>query len=71
MPNLVGAERMSASVVLPFYLAVVAVLTSVFAVYILAAEKARSAMKSIRAVRNFNRATAGALGGAAAWIAGR
>ena len=71
LPNLVSAERLSFEIVFPFYLAVIVVLSTVFAVYIFAAETARRAMKSTRAVHNFNRATATALGGAAVWIAGR
>jgi len=71
LPNLISAENLTLPVVLPFFLAVIFVLTTVFAVYIFAAEKARNAMKSPRIVRNFNRATATALGGAAAWIASR
>jgi threonine/homoserine/homoserine lactone efflux protein len=71
LPSLVRVEHMSLPVVLPFFLAVIAVLATVLAFYITAAQAARRAMKSARALRGFNRATATALGGAAAWIASR
>ncbi|MEP2784756.1 MAG: LysE family translocator [Pseudoruegeria sp.] len=71
LPNLVQATEFSLLKVLPYNLAVMAVLGSVFAVYLLAAQTARTAMKSPRAVRKFNRGTAVVLGGAATWIASR
>ena len=52
-------------------LAVIIVLGTVFAVYVYAAEKARSALTSAQSIRTFNRITGTALGGAAVWIAAK
>lgn len=71
LPNLISAERLNPETVAPLYLAVIVVLSVVFAIYAAAAETARRTMKSARAVRHFNRASATALGGAAVWIASR
>ncbi len=71
LPSLMSPERISIAMALSLCLAVIAVLATVFAVYILAAEKARRAMTSNQSVQKFNRITATALGGAAVWIATR
>lgn len=71
LPSLMSPERISIAMGLSLCLAVVAVLATVFAVYIFAAEKARRAMSSNQSVQKFNRITATALGGAAVWIASR
>lgn len=69
LPSLVSLERISIPMVLSLFLAVVAVLATVFAIYMFAAENARRTMTSTQAVQKFNRMTATALGSAAVWIA--
>jgi threonine/homoserine/homoserine lactone efflux protein len=71
LPSIITPEALTLPMVLSLCLSVVLVLATVFLIYVSAAEKARSAMTSSRAVKRFNRATAAALGGAAAWIASR
>jgi threonine/homoserine/homoserine lactone efflux protein len=71
LPSLLNTGDLSLIALLPYYVAVFVVLTTVFAVYVIAAQSARRAMKNTRAVRKFNRITATALGGAAVWIASR
>jgi threonine/homoserine/homoserine lactone efflux protein len=71
LPSIVTPESLSVPLVISLFLAVVLVLSSVFAVYIYAAEKARTAMTSAQSVRTFNRITGTALGGAAVWIGAR
>ena len=71
LPNLVSPDHLNAEMVLSLSVGVIGVLSTVFAIYIFAAEKARTAMQSAAAVRRFNRVTATALGGAAAWIISR
>lgn len=55
LPNIMDAGNLSPLAVIPYYLAVIVVLTVVFSFYLLAAEKARRAMKSPCAMRIFNR----------------
>ncbi|SNZ19150.1 LysE family translocator [Cohaesibacter gelatinilyticus] len=71
LPSIVKADHISIALTLSLGLAVIMVLSVVFAIYVIAANKARQMMTSGRAVRTFNRITATALGGAAAWIAFR
>lgn len=71
LPSIITPDALSLPMVLSLGLSVVLVLATVFLIYVTAAEKARTAMTNSRAVRRFNRATATALGGAAAWIASR
>lgn len=71
LPSLISPGSLSASAVVPLYVAVVVILGVSFATYSLAAEAARRTMRSARAIRAVNRTTATALGGAAAWIASR
>jgi threonine/homoserine/homoserine lactone efflux protein len=68
LPSLVSPERISIPMVMSLFLAVIAVLTTVFVIYVFAAEKTRSVMTSNQSVQTFNRVTATALGGAAIWI---
>ncbi len=71
LPSLVSPDRISVAMVISLCLAVIAILATVFTIYAFAAEKARRAMTSNQSVQKFNRMTATALGGAAAWIATR
>lgn len=71
LPNLVHATEFSFMTAFPYYLAVIAVLAAVFAVYLIAAQSARTAMKNPRAIRRYNRGTALLLSSAAVWITSR
>ncbi|GLQ28859.1 LysE family translocator [Sulfitobacter pacificus] len=71
LPSIVTPESLNASMVISLALAVIIVLGTVFAVYVYAAEKARSALTSAQSIRTFNRITGTALGGAAVWIAAK
>lgn len=71
LPTLVKAEQLSITTALSLGLIVIAVLTAVFAFYIVAASKARQLMASSQSIQTFNRATATALLSAAAWIAAK
>jgi threonine/homoserine/homoserine lactone efflux protein len=71
LPSIVAPDSLNVSMVVSLALAVIVVLGTVFAVYVYAAERARSAMTSAQSIRTFNRITGTALGGAAAWIAAR
>ena len=69
LPNLVIPGRVSVPLFLSLMLTVIVVLATAFAIYVLAAAKARSVMTSSQSVRKLNRVTATTLGGAATWIA--
>lgn len=71
LPSIVTPENLSLPFVVALGLAVVGVLSTVFLIYGIAAEKARAAMSSAQSVRSFNRVTGTVLGGAAVWIAAR
>lgn len=71
IPNLIQPGQLSFSLLLLLMLCVVVVLAASFAVYILAAHRARMLLQSERALAKLNRITATALGGAALWIASR
>ncbi|MEH6477707.1 MAG: LysE family translocator [Sneathiella sp.] len=71
LPSIVTPESLNLPTVIALALAVVLILSTVFVVYVYAAEKARNAMTSAQSVKAFNRITGTALGGAAAWIAAR
>lgn len=71
LPTLIKAEQLSLTTAISLGLIVIAVLTIVFACYILAASKARQLMANNQSVRSFNRATATALLSAAIWIAAK
>jgi threonine/homoserine/homoserine lactone efflux protein len=68
LPTLVSPRQISTSMILSLIIAVVMVLATVLAVYVLAAEKTRSTLTNSQSLRKFNRMTASALGGAAVWI---
>ena len=65
LPSIVTQDRLTLTMVFALAAAVVVVLSSVFAVYIYAAHKARIAMTGARGMRAFNKLTGTALGGAA------
>jgi len=69
LPSLVNPGSVSIPMFLSLMFAVVAVLATVFTIYVLAAVKTRNVLTGSQSVRKFNRITATALGGAAAWIA--
>ncbi|MGR3622633.1 LysE family translocator [Pseudophaeobacter sp.] len=71
LPSIVTPESLNAQMVVALAMSVVLVLSTVFAVYVYAAERARKAMTSAQSIKTFNRITGTALGGAAAWIATR
>ncbi|WP_108816016.1 LysE family translocator [Loktanella sp. Alg231-35] len=71
LPSIVTPESLDAQMVAALSVAVIIVLGTVLAVYLYAADKARSAMTSSQSIKTFNRITGTALGGAAAWIATR
>lgn len=71
LPSIVTPESLNAQMVAALAMSVVLVLSTVFAVYVYAAERARKAMTSAQSIKTFNRITGTALGGAAAWIATR
>jgi transposase len=71
LPSLVNPERISVPMVLSLFVAVIFVLSTVFVIYVFAAEKARHVMTRKQSVQKFNRMTATALDGAAIWIATR
>jgi len=71
LPSIVSPDSLSTPMVAALAVAVIGVLAVVLAIYAFAAEKARSMMTKSQSVRMFNRISASALGGAAAWIASR
>jgi threonine/homoserine/homoserine lactone efflux protein len=71
LPSIVTPESLNTQMVATLAMSVVLVLSTVFAVYVYAAERARKAMMSAQSIKTFNRITGTALGGAAAWIATR
>ncbi|MCI2399298.1 LysE family translocator [Aliiroseovarius subalbicans] len=71
LPSILHAERLTLDTAMWLGAAIVIVLTLVFAAYVTAADKARQAFTSPRSLKRFNMATAGALSGAAVWIASR
>ena len=71
LPNLVPPDHVSMELALWLGGAVVVILSSVFAVYILAAAGLRRVLTKATAMQRFNRCTAMALAGAAVWISSK
>jgi threonine/homoserine/homoserine lactone efflux protein len=69
LPSIVTPETLSLPLVTGLAISVIGVLAIVFAVYTLAASKARKALVNSQSMRRFNRITATVLGSAATWIA--
>jgi len=71
LPSLLDPASISLGFAASLSVATVFVLVVVLGIYVAAATAARGFMANSRSVKRFNRVTAGALGGAAVWIASR
>lgn len=71
LPNLIDLNRVTVETYFTLSLGVLSVLGLVFGTYILLANKARAMFTSTRSQKMFNRTSAIAMSGAAAWIASK